>query len=49
VRAAPCRRVGNAKCLVVGKNETEGKSLGEDQELVFVIVRDAPDASLCDV
>jgi hypothetical protein len=35
------------KCLAVSKNETEGNSLAEDQELVFMIGRDAPDASLC--
>lgn len=39
MRAAPCRRAGNAKCLVVGKNETKGKPLAEDQEQVFVIRR----------
>ncbi len=44
MRAAPCRRAGNGKCLVVGKNETKGKPLAEDQEHVFVIGRVAPGA-----
>jgi hypothetical protein len=44
---APVAAAETLSASPLARTKTEGNSLAEDQELVFMIGRDTPDASLC--